>query len=268
MAAACERGDSLLVPASAEEAIAAFGDGAGVTVLAGGTILMPQITYGRLRPESVLALGAAGLDGVAGDGSLTIGAMRSVQRVAEEAPEPLSSAAGAVADLEIRGQATLGGNLCAPGDGEAPVGDLQAPLIALGARVVSAGAGGSRTEPVEDFLAGPGGRLVTHVVLEPAKRAGYVVQRRRHAHTYAVLSVACAETAEGVRVAVGAAGPHAVRCPAVETALAAGEASAAAAARVLDDVAPRDDALASAWYRRRVLPTLVARALTELEGSR
>jgi CO/xanthine dehydrogenase FAD-binding subunit len=33
---------------------------------------------------------------------------------------------------------------------------------------------------------------------------------------------------------------------------------------VLDDVEPRDDALASAWYRRQVLPTLVERVLNDL----
>jgi CO/xanthine dehydrogenase FAD-binding subunit len=50
----------------------------------------------------------------------------------------------------------------------------------------------------------------------------------------------------------------------VEAALAAGASSADAATRVLDDVDPPDDALASAWYRRRILPTLVQRALAAL----
>jgi CO/xanthine dehydrogenase FAD-binding subunit len=33
----------------------------------------------------------------------------------------------------------------------------------------------------------------------------------------------------------------------------------------MNDVDPPDDALASAWYRRRVLPQLVERALSELK---
>ena len=53
----------VLSPASEDEAIAAFGDGAGVTVLAGGTIVVPEITYGYLKPERVLMLAGAGLDG-------------------------------------------------------------------------------------------------------------------------------------------------------------------------------------------------------------
>ena len=39
----------------------------------------------------------------------------------------------------------------------------------------------------------------------------------------------------------------------------------AAGEAALSDVTPEDDALASAWYRRKILPVLVRRALTELE---
>jgi carbon-monoxide dehydrogenase medium subunit len=80
------------------------------------------------------------------------------------------------------------------------------------------------------------------------------------------MSVACAETADGVRVAVGGVGPRAVRLPGVERALADGTTPAEAAVKALDDVEPQDDALASSWYRRTVLPTLVTRALEQLQG--
>ena len=66
-------------------------------------------------------------------------------------------------------------------------------------------------------------------------------------------------------VAVAGAGPIAVRATSVEKAVAAGEPAGIAAHKVLDDVDPPDDALASAWYRTRVLPTVVARALAALE---
>jgi aerobic carbon-monoxide dehydrogenase medium subunit len=267
MTAPAVRGESLLVPASPQEAAQAFGDGDGVTVLSGGTILMPDITYGRARPERVLMLGRAGLDEMSGDETLTIGATVTVQRIADEGPEPLASAARGVADLEIRSQATVGGNLCAPPGEEGPRGDLQAPLIAMGARVRSEGAGGPRTEAVEDFLAGDRARLVTALEVPRPRRGAYLGHGRRHAHTYTLLSIACAETGDGVRVAVGGAGPRAVRCASVERALAGGASATDAAAAVLDDVEPQDDALASAWYRRRVLPTLMARALSEMEAA-
>ena len=41
-----------------------FGDGAGVTVFAGGTILLPEIAAGRLSLERALMLHRSGLDGV------------------------------------------------------------------------------------------------------------------------------------------------------------------------------------------------------------
>jgi CO/xanthine dehydrogenase FAD-binding subunit len=104
---------------------------------------------------------------------------------------------------------------------------------------------------------------VLELEVDEPKRAGAARLRRPHAHSYSVLSVAWAETAAGARVAVAGAGPRAVRCPAVERALVEGAGAAAAAERVLEDVEPRDDALASAWYRRRMLPQLVARALQE-----
>jgi len=255
----------LVTPTSRDDAIEAFGDGAELTVLAGGTILMPELNYGRLRPARVLALWNAGVAGIRREGSsLTIGAMTPVAEL-EAAPEPLATAARSVADREIRAQATLGGNLCATPGGEIPRGDLQAPLIALGARVTTAGAGGQRTEPVEDFLSnGPGGRLVLEVELEEPAGAGHATVGRPHSHGFTILAACAAETSEGVRVAVTGAGSHAVRVHSVEQALAGGASPEDAAENVLKDVQPRDDALASAWYRQRMLPVLVGRALHDL----
>jgi CO/xanthine dehydrogenase FAD-binding subunit len=257
----------VVVPTNRDEAIAAFGDGAGMTVMAGGTILMPEINYGRLRPERVLLLKDAGLTGIRRDGSsLTIAAMTTIAEL-EDAPEPLATAARYVGDPEIRAQATLGGNLCAPPGGEHPRGDLQAALIALGARVRTTGNGGERMEPVEDFLAGDtDGRLVLEVELDEPSRAGHAGLRRPHTHAYTILAVCTAETSDGVRVGVTGAGGTGIRARSVEQALAGGASAEDAAAKVLDDAQPQDDALASAWYRERMLPVLVRRALDDLQG--
>ena len=256
----------VVVPASRDEAVAAFGDGSGVTVLGGGTILMPELNYGRLRPERVVLLQDAGLAGIQHNGSTwTIGAMTTVAAL-EQAPEPLATAARHIADHEIRAQATTGGNLCAP-PSETPRGDLQAALIALGATVRSAGADGERTEPVEDFVAGDrSGRLVLEVELESPTRAAHASARRPHTHAYTILAVCAGETASGVRVGITGAGPHGVRARSVEEALTGGASTADAAEKALDDAELRDDALASAWYRRRLLPVIVRRALDDLRG--
>jgi aerobic carbon-monoxide dehydrogenase medium subunit len=228
---------------------------------------MPELNYGRLRPERVLFLQDAGLTGIHRDGSsLTIAAMTTLADL-ERAPEPLATAARSVADHEIRAQATLGGNLCAPPGSEGPRGDLQAALIALGARVRSVGKDGERTEAVEDLLAGgTDDRLVLDVELEEPRRAGHASLRRPHTHSYTILAVCAAETSEGVRVGVTGAGPTGIRARSVEQALADGASAEDAAPKVLDDAKPSDDALASAWYRERMLPVLVRRALDDLEG--
>ena len=168
-------------------------------------------------------------------------------------------------DLEIRAQATVGGNLCAPPGVESPRGDLQAALLVLDAQVRSTGAGGERTEPVEDFLAsGPAGRLVLDVEFADPEAGACASVRRPHAHSYTIMRACAAAVGGELRVAVSGAGPIAVRSRAVEGAVAGGADSAAAAERVLDDVSPHDDALASSWYRSRTLPVLVRRALDDL----
>jgi len=255
----------VIVAASPQEAVDAFGDGAGVTVLAGGTIVMPEITHGRLHARRVVLIGRAGLSGVRGEGDrVVIGAGTTLAELAAGDLEPLATCAKRVADLEIREQATLGGNLCAPPGVEAPRGDLQAALLVLDAQVRSAGAGGERTEAVEDVLARGGGRLVLDVSVTRPEAAAVTRVRRPHAHAYTVLQVCAARVGGELRVAVSGAGPHAVRLRAVEEAAAAGGDATALGARALEDVTPQDDALASGWYRTKVLPALVRDALTQI----
>jgi CO/xanthine dehydrogenase FAD-binding subunit len=241
---------SLLIPTSADEAVAAFGDGSGVTVIAGGTIVMPEVAASRLRPAKAILLGKAGLSGVTrAGGTVTIGAATPVSEL-EGGDEPLAEAARHVGDIEVRAQATVGGNICSAASSDAPRGDLQAPLLVLGATARSAGAGGERTEPLEDFLADGAGRLLLDVSYDEAERqTGYAAVWRPHAHHYTILAVAAARRDGELRVAATGAGVRGV---------------------LLDPDDPlaglelRDDALASAWYREKLIPRLVERALANL----
>jgi aerobic carbon-monoxide dehydrogenase medium subunit len=245
---------SVLIPSSAAEAVEAFGDGKDVTVVAGGTIVMPELASGRLRPKSALYLGRAGLSGISrAKGTVTIGAATPVSEL-EGGDAPLAQAAAHVGDLEVRAQATVGGNLCATSTDDTPRGDLQAALLALGASVRSAGKGGETTEPLEDFLAAGAGRLVLDVSYDDAPRqAGYAALWRPHTHHYTILAVAAARRDGALRLAATGVAPRAV---------------------LLDPDDPlaglelRDGALASAWYRTQLLPRLVERALADLEGGR
>src|SRR5713226_6762591 len=92
----------VLLPASPDEAVLAFGDGAGVTVIGGGTIVMPDITAGRIKPARTLLLARAGLAGVTREGStVTIGAATPLQHLVG-LTAPVGPCAANVADLEIR----------------------------------------------------------------------------------------------------------------------------------------------------------------------
>jgi aerobic carbon-monoxide dehydrogenase medium subunit len=243
----------VLIPTSPDEAAAAFGDGSGVTVVGGGTIVMPEITYGRLSVEKAVLLAKAGLSGVTRDGStITVGAATPVADLVD-LPAPLGPCAANVADGEIRAQATLGGNVCAGPGPDAPRGDLQGPLLALGAVARSTGAGGERSNPLEGFLDDHAGRLLLDVSFEEPSAGAFAAIDYPHTHEYTVLAVSGARTADGtVRLAATGLADHARLLP-------DDPAAAAAAVRL------GDDALASAWYREQTLPVLMRRVLADLE---
>jgi len=250
------------VPGSAEDALAALRDG-GV-VLAGGTLLMPRLNTSAHDVEALVSLRHAGLSGVAvGDGTATIGAATPLAHLGRS-PELafLHDAVESIASPTIRNLATVGGNLFAP----APYGDLAVCLLALDAE---AELDGKRLVPVD---AVPEGALVTRVrfALPPAGAWRYRKAMRRRRNSAAVVTVAAVvEIREGIvtraRIALGGAAPRPVRAPGAEAALTGGPLDAArvqaAAAAAAEGADPPEDAYASAWYRRRVLPVHIRRAL-------
>ena len=258
----------VLVASSAADAVALYGDGAATTVIGGGTVVVPDITYGRLSPGRVLLLSRAGLDGITVDeGAVTIGATTPIDALLglEEKVPGLAACARNVADYEIRGQATVAGNLCVGAGAEAPRGDLQGVLLALDAHVRSAGSDGERTEPIEEFLAQRQARLVLDVGFQLPAASAFSALQYPHTHEYTVLAVSGARAVDGtVRLAAtGVAGPG-TRLRSAEAVASDGEAAGSAA---IADVSFADDALASAWYRQQTLPVLVRRVLTQLEES-
>jgi CO/xanthine dehydrogenase FAD-binding subunit len=262
---AMDAATEVLMPGSEDEAIAAFGGGAEVVVVGGGTIVVPDLTYRRRHARKALMLGNAGLSGIERNGSrVTIGAMTPVQELVD-LPAPLGPCAANVADLEIRSQGTVGGNLCAREGYEAPRGDLQSAFLALGATARSAGNGDATEEPLEDFLPKRRERLLLGVSFDEPAAGAFAGLDRPHTHDYTALAVSGARSADGtLRLAATGTGSWGVRLPSAEA--AAGDPAAAGDA-ALQDVSPHDDALASAWYRTKVLPVLVRRVLDELKES-
>ena len=103
----------ILRPTSEDDAIEAFGDGTDVVVVGGGTIVIPELTYRRLRPTRALLLKDAGLAGITKDGSrVTIGAMTPIADL-EALPVLIGPCATNIADLETAERRRSAGT-CAP----------------------------------------------------------------------------------------------------------------------------------------------------------
>jgi CO/xanthine dehydrogenase FAD-binding subunit len=252
----------LMIPDTTEAAIEAYGDGADITVIAGGTIVMQLLNYRRIAPERAMLLSNAGMSYVNREGpKYTIGAMTPLSDLIGLGA-PLGPCATNVADHEIQYQATIGGNLCAPTPPEHPSGDLQGPLIALGATVRSTGEGGIRTDSVEEFLANKAARLVLDISFDTPKAGAFQALNRPHTRHFTALAVSGVSSGGTISLAATGAGPTGIRLASAE---AVADDPAAAGEAALSDVAMRNDSLASAWYRERMLPSLVSAVLTEIE---
>ena len=254
----------VLMPGSEDEAVAAFGDGADVTVVGGGTIVVPDMTYRRIRPTKALMLGRAGLAGIAKDGArVTIGAMTPVQ--------------DARRDAGARSVRVLPTSRTSRSARRAPSAGTSAPARATRRRAAISRARSSRSARRSARLRMArlprsrsrtssrkrGERLLLSMSFDEPAAGAFAGLDRPHTHDYTALAVSGARAADGsLRLAATGAGSWGARLPSAEAAAGDPEAAGAAA---LADVTPHDDALASAWYRTKVLPVLVRRVLTELE---
>jgi CO/xanthine dehydrogenase FAD-binding subunit len=266
-----------LIPRSIDEAIGLLRQhGADLVVMGGGTIVMGMVNDGLLFPSKTMSLARAGIDSVRdADGQIMIGAATTIARLAQLDRLPiLAQAASMFGAPAVRNMATVGGNLFAA----PPYGDIAVPLLALDAQVELAGPHGRRTLPLDQFFTGLGqtARTADELVLalrvpQSAGQAAYMRYGRRQANTPAVVAVAARVVMEtdgtlvDARIALGAAGPHPLRARQAEAALigkpfdTSSIAAAAAAAQAECD--PPTDALASSWYRRRMVGVYVRRAL-------
>lgn len=262
--------EAVAVPRSLAEAHAALDDGA--RILAGGTAVMPWISQGSGEVHRLVSLRHAGLAAVQVAGKeARIGAAATL---ADLAAEPtlafLVPALDAIASPTLRNMATVGGNLFV----RQPYGDLAVCLIALGATASVSSGGTIRRTPVETLVAeGAGPReIVTEVGFDlPAPGAFRFRKAARKALNGAAIVTVAAVVVEtdgrvaACRIALGGVAPTAVRSPSTEAALTGRPLDRAAAEeagrRAADDIRPADDAYASAWYRARVTPVHVRRAL-------
>jgi CO/xanthine dehydrogenase FAD-binding subunit len=269
------------LPRSVDEAIALLAEHSpALLVMAGGTIAMPLVNEGISLPVKAMGLRQSGLDYVRrSNGSLEIGATATVTQMLNQKEIPLlQQAAHHVGGWAIRNMATVGGNLFAP----PPAGDFAVALLALDARVSLVGNKGERVLPLTEFYTGflatalAPDELVTGInVPMPDGKTVYVKYGRRRSNTPAVVSLAVhlkfdGETVVDARLALNAVGPHPLRATKAERVLIGTALDptvvAQAATAAAEECEPFTDAIASEWYRRKMVDVYVRRALAQLAG--
>jgi xanthine dehydrogenase small subunit len=255
------------------EAASALSHERGARFLAGGTLVMRAVNEVDPSIETIVRSTDPSFVNIAvSSGRVEFGAGVTMAAILDERElgflHPVARAVGGPA---VREAATVGGNLFA----HSPYGDFAAALLALDATVMLVGGVGQRELPLDEFLSRRernGAALVASVAFKrPASDAfRFAKITRVHPKGISVLSIAgqlplASGRVSGARIAYGAMGPVPVRAKTAERALegraldAAGIAPALAAAH--DGTSPADDAIASAWWRREILPIHLRRLL-------
>jgi carbon-monoxide dehydrogenase medium subunit len=272
-------------PGSVAEALQLLAANDGARALAGGQTLVNVMKARAASPDMLVDLnGLEELRGIelAGDGTLTIGAMTTyteLMRSAEAKARPiLGEVSATIADVQVRNRGTIGGNVCS----NDPTNHLPPLMVAVGARMTIAGAAGvgstepagsggagsagagagivEREVPAEEFFLGVyltavgQGELLTRIAIPAGKKDGFAAVTLGAEGT---CICSAAATANGsVRVALGCVDA----VPVVVTADSAdGVAEAVRGANLM----PPSDVHASSEYRTLLAEVLATRAARE-----
>lgn len=276
----------VLLPRSLDEALAMKTDHPEALPIAGGTDVMVDINFGRLRPPALMDVSRVPeLSTVRQENGhvfLGSGVTYSAIVTGMTAFRPLVQASRSVGSPQIRNRGTVGGNVGTA----SPAGDALPVLAAYDAEIVLRNRRAERSMPWHDFFIGP-----KKTALHPDELIlGVRWARRRGPGTFSkigtrnamVIAVAglCLvidEDARRVKVALGSVGPTIIRAvdaenqisAAMESAGAWKDASVALPANVIEEFSrlvasaakPLDDVRGTAAYRRHACAVLARRAL-------
>ncbi|MEW5864139.1 MAG: xanthine dehydrogenase family protein subunit M [Pseudomonadota bacterium] len=273
-------------PRSLQEALEILRAGE-VTVLAGGTDLMPQSHSGKLPLARVLmsVRRVPELQGITEtEGTIRIGAATTIRELRASGLVRgrlpiLWQACDRFASDQVRNAATIGGNVC----NASPAGDTLVPLLVLEAQAVLVskpdGAIEERRLPLAEFFLAPGRTRrqpeeLLRAIEVPTPPANFVSEfykfGTRPALDISAISIGFGAVREGgvlrqVRIALGAVAPTPMRASRAEAALEGAapdeQALAAAAAAALEETRPISDVRASDWYRRELVRNMLPRVV-------
>jgi aerobic carbon-monoxide dehydrogenase medium subunit len=269
---------------SIDEALAALAEhGGDARILAGGQSLIPAMRFRLARPALLVDINR--LDELAyireDGGVLRIGARTRDSELEHWSGlarfAMIGDASMVVADPVVRQMGTVVGSLCH----NDPAGDWPVVALAGRAEVVVRNAKGERTVPIDEFLvdsfttAVGDGEFATEVRFPaPSDRsAGAYAKIERKVGDFATaaaavrIDLAADGTVADASIALGAAGPMAMRAEAAERALRGAKPSkgvvAAAADAARAAAQPSEDNRGSVEFKQALAGVLVARALTK-----
>lgn len=270
-------------PKTLDAAVALLAGASGeARVLAGGTDLLVQLRGGRVDPTLVVDVkNIPEMTAItAENGGFRVGAAASAMALHEHAAfakawPGVTEAAMLIGSYQIKGRASMGGNLC----NASPAADSVPALIAAGATVTIQGPKGKREAKVEDVATGPGktslakGEIVTSFFFPPKPANSGDAYLRFIPRTEMDIAVVGAGVdltldAKGVctaaRVCLGAVAERAILVPDAAKALIGTTCDAAALERMgaacSAAARPIDDKRGTKAYRIKVSGVMAKRA--------
>ena len=256
--------------------------------LAGGTDLMVELNFGRLRPAAIIDLTRVAelTTHRQENGHVFLGAGVTYAAIVKELPafKPLVQASRSVGSPQIRNRGTVGGNLGTA----SPAGDALPVLAAYDADVVlHSQARGERSLPWHAFLTGPKETAIAPDELIVGTRwarvrgpGSFSKIGTRNAMVIAVagLCLGIDEDRQRVKVALGSVGPTIIRATQAEEQIASAMSGSGTwqdpsapvpdqailefAELVASAARPLDDVRGTAAYRRHGCRVLARRALS------
>ena len=255
-------------PSSVSDAASALGSAEDGKFVAGGMTLLPTLKQRLAMPSDLIDLGGVGeLTGVTEEGgAVVIGAMTTHAAVASDPIvsskiPALANLAGNIGDPQVRNRGTIGGSIA----NNDPAACYPAGLLAMGATIHT----NKRSIPVDEYFTGmfetalEEDELVVKVSVPVPEKACYI-KFVQPASRYALVGVAVAKTAAGVRVAVTGAGQEGVfRVADAEAALSSNFSADALDGVSVDADGLNSDIHGSAAYRASLIVTLAKRAVAQ-----
>ena len=270
-------------PKTLEAAVGLLAGASGqVRVLAGGTDPLIQMRGGRVEPELLVDIkNIPEMTAVTAErGAYRFGAAVPCMALVEnkdfgKAWPGVVDGANLIGSIQVRGRATVGGNLC----NASPAADTVPAMIAAGAVASIVGPKGRREVPIEEVATGPGrtslarGEIVASFLLPkrpPRSGDAYLRFIPRTEMDIAVVGAGVNLTLDGAgvcthaRVAIGAVAERALLVPDAAAALIGTKVDAGALERMAAAVSaacrPIDDKRGTKEYRIKVCGVMARRA--------